>query len=341
MRIVSFFRKDDKIWVSPSSLWSAIQSGELLGVLKPPGVTYETILASFYDAAAILKQKWLFGIKSSIISAIWCTFFTLLLFWPPLAAKMPKTVREVLLFGLGMGIGAEIASTIMILHKRRLLINGKARLIEALDKRAISLKLPPPAAFYRSGADFSIPKAKVAIFALLAIILLNSVVLAFPARPAVISGSYIVKRPILVFPGTKWEWRKEYHTGSIIGLLAVPEDEKSIWVVRIAYRAWHSNMLRDPGPWHSWMSARLNWLVSRISEEVWQDFAPEMSQDERAAEMVAVFQNPELRDVLKEVLTNHFNEHHEGIMKLSVVRLEIVEMPIGDYISAYKKQQEE
>ena len=340
MRIVSFFRKRSKIWVSPGSLWSAIRSGELLGIIKPPNVKNETILACFYDAAAFLKQKWLFGVKNSAISVIWCLFAALGLFWPPLMAKMPEIVRKVLLIGLGTGIGSEIISVIVVLRKKRLLVAGKAKLVEALEKRAISLKLPPPAAFYRSGARFPISSAKTAIFALLAIILLNSVVLAFPGRPAVISDSYIVKRPILVFPGTQWEWRKEYHTGTVIGLLAVPEDEKSIWVVRVTYRAWHLNMLRDPGPWQSWAGGRLNWIVGKISEEVWQSFPPEWSQDERAAEMVKEFRDPELQDVLKEILTNHFNEHHEGIMRLTVIRLEVVEMLIGDYVSAYKKQQE-
>lgn len=341
MRIVSFFRKDDKVWVSPSSLWSAIRSGELLGVIKPPNVENETILACFYDAAAFLKQKWCFQAKNSAISAIWCLFFALGLLWPPLRAKMPEIVRRVLLLGLGVGIGAEIGSAILILRQKRLLVNGKAELAEALEKRTISLKLPPPAAFYRSGARFSVFGAKTAISALLAIILLNSVVLAFPSRPAVVSDSYIIKRPKLVFPGTEWEWRKEYHVGSVIGFLAAPENEESIWVIRVTYRVWHSNMLRDPGPWQNWMGARLSWIVGKISEEIWQSFLPEMSQDERAAEMAEVFRDPEFQGVLKEVLIDHFNEHHEGIMKLAVTRLEVVEMPIGDYVSVYRKQQEE
>jgi hypothetical protein len=338
MRIVSFFRKNDKTWVSPGSLWSAIRSGELLTIIKPPNVENETVLACFYDATAFLKQKWLFGVKNSVISVIWCLFFAFGLFWPPLATKMPEIVRKVLLIGLGIGIGSETVSAIMILRRKRLLAAGKAKLAKALEKRAISLDLSPPAAFYRSGANFRVSSAKVAILALLAVILLNSVVLAFPAHPAVVSNSYVTKLPVLVWPVTQWEWRQEYYTGTVIGLLAVPENEKSVWAISVTYRVQHLDMLRDSGPWRSWLGARLNWIVSKINEEAWQNFPPEMGQDERVVATAEAYRNPELQDMLKEVLTDHFNEHHAGIMKLSITRLEVVEMSISDYVTAYKKQ---
>lgn len=339
MRTLCYYEKG---WMSPGDLWQALRSGEELTVLAPELTSLSSVLRASDAAADELEQKWRLDAKNGLVSAFWCLCATLVLFWPPLAAKMPEIVQKVLLGLFGAGILAEIVSIIAIRRKKRLM-RTKDPKIRAATRKAI--KLFPPPEFYRPGTHFPKKSIKVAVFCLLALLLLNSVVLAFPSRPAVvfpISGdSYITKLPRVVIPGTKWEWRPEYHAGAVTALLVVPPGEKTVWVVNIAYRAWHSDMLQESGPWQKWGAGRLEWLVGQLSERVWQDMPPEMERDERVTVLVEAFSNAEIQDMLAQAFTDHFNEHHEGVMRLSVVSLDVVEIPLGDYITIARSQNKE
>ena len=342
MRTLCFYQPG---WISPSDLWQVLRSGENLSFLVPEYASIDSILAAFDAAAKELKQKWHFDIKNSLISSLWCLCVILVLLWPPLAAKMPEIVQKVLLGIFGVGILAETVSVIAIRQKKRILASGKAKIRNSAKKARKVAKLSPPPEFYRSDALLPRKTAKIAVFCLLALLLLNSVVLAFPSRPAVVfplqGDPYATKLPAFVFPGTQWQWRPEYHAGNIIAFLAISPDEKTIWVVNITYRVWHLDMLREPGPWRKWAAGRLEWIVGQVSDHIWQSLPPEMKKDERSTILVDAFNDPELKDMLSQAFADHFNEHHNGIMKISVIHLEIVELSIGDYISRAKIQNKE
>ena len=339
MRTLCFYQPG---WISPSDLWQVLHSGENLSLLVPEYASIDSILAAFDAAAKELKQKWHFDTKNSLISVLWCLCAILVLLWPPLAAKMPEIVQKVLLGIFGVGILAETVSVIAIRQKKRILASGKAKIRDSARKVA---KLSPPPEFYRSDALLSPKTAKIAVSCLLALLLLNSVVLALPGRPAIVfplrGDSYITKLPVSILPGTQWQWRPEYHTGSVVAILAISPNEKTVWVVNITYRVWHSDMLREPGPWRKWAAGRLEWIVGQVSDHIWQSLPPEVKKDERSTILVDAFNDPELKDMLSRAFADHFNEHHNGIMKLSIVHLEIIELSIGDYISRAKIQNKE
>ena len=342
MRILRYFQVGERGWIFPSELWQALHSGEELSILAPELTHIDNVLSAFDDAAGKLKQKWLFDARNSAISAIWCSCVILGLLWPPLAAKMPEVVQKVLLGLLGAGILAEIASVAQIWRKKRLLVSGKAKVRDSARK---AVRLMPPAAFYRSGTHFPKKSIRIALSCLLALLALNSTVWAFPSCPAAVfpphGEPYVTKVPRFVIPGTEWEWRQEYYVGSAMALLAVAEDEETAWVIDITYRVWQPDMLQSPGPWRKWIVGRLEWLARQVSDSIWQGLAPEMEQGARTTALVEAIGDPDLQDMIAEVLTEHFNEHHTEIMRLTVTHLEVVEVSLGDYFAIARSQNKE
>jgi len=342
MRTLCYYEKDKKGWISSGALWRALRSNEELSVLAPEATQLSKILWASDAAATELEQKWLFDARNSLTSAFWCFCAILALVWPPLAEKMPEMVQKVLLGLFGTGILAEIASMAQIWRKRRLLA-AKDPKIRAASRK--SIKLSPPAAFYRSGAHLPKKTTRIALFCLLALLALNSVVLAFPGRPAAVfppqGNPYIVKVPRLVIPGTQWQWRQEYYRGSVVAFLAAPEDEKTIWVVRVYYQVWHADMFQGPGQWRSWMAGRMSYFIRQISDSIWQEFPPDIEHEESVRLLVEAFQDPALQVALHDALIAHFNAHHEGALRLQAVQLEVIEMSVSQYISAYRSQQKE
>jgi hypothetical protein len=342
MRTLCYYRQDKRVWISPSDLWEALRSDEGLCIIAPELTCLDAILVAFGNAAEILMQKWLSDVKNGLISALWCICAILVLIWPPLAAKMPEVVQEVLLGAFAVGILTETVFAAQFLRKKRLLASGEAKIRAAMRK---TTKMFPPAEFHRSGADFPEKSLKIVTLCLLALFLLNSVVLAFPGRPAVVfpsnGDSYIAKFPQLVIMGTKWEWRKEYYIETAVALLAVSEDEETASVLKIAYRVWQPDILKNPGPWRTWAVSRLEWLTAQISDSIWQNLPPEMEKGARREALMEAYENPELRDMVAQAFVQHFNEHHNGIMKLTVIRLEVVEISLGDYITIARTQNKE
>jgi len=342
MRTLCYYEKDKTGWISPGELWQALRGDEKLTILAPESAWLSDILWASDAAADELEQKWRFDAKNSLISVFWCFCAILVLFWPPLAIKMPEIVQKVLLGLFGAGILVEIASVAQIWRKKRLLATKDPKIRAAKRKPA---NLSPPVAFYRPGANSPPKTAKVAFFCFLALLMLNSVILAFPGRPATVfpfqGNPYVAKIPHLVVPGTQWQWQQEYYRGSIVAFLAAPEDEKTIWVIRVYYQVWHTDMLQRPGQWRSWMASRMSYFIGQISDNIWQEFPPDIEHEESVRLLVEAFQDPALQVALHDALIVHFNTHHEGVLRLQSVQLEVVEIPVSQYISAYKSQQKE
>lgn len=346
MRTIYFHCKDNADWwVSPDALWQALRSNESLAIVSSShSIDIGRAMLAASTAVVELQQKWLFDARGSLISALWCLCAALALLWPPLAAKVPGVVQKVLFCSLGIGILAEIVSVAKkIRQKNKVSAMVGAKMFS--DARWKFVKLARPAAFYRQDAGYSSPQSvKAVTICFLALFLLNSVVLAFPGHPAVVlpsgSAAYTVKYPQVVMPGTKWDWREEYYTGESVAVLAAPEGTETVWVTRVLYRVHRTNMLADAGPWKEWIAGRLSWLTSQITDSIWQSLPPNMENGERIIAIVDAFGSMEIKSVLTEALTNHFNEHHQGIMKISVIYIEVVEIPISDYLTIAKAQKE-
>lgn len=346
MRTIHFFRKTgDSSWVSPNSLWAALSSDEEIRIVRPPDILDDSLVAASQHAAENLVRGWIVDIKNSGISALWCLAVVFGLLWPPLAAKMPKTVQEGFQAGFFGLFSLEMVYLMQIRRKIRILGQKMANLPEIFNSASKKLKLSPPAGLYYPETVFPSRKARYAIFATFLVILANIVVLAFPGRPAIVfppqGGPYIIKRPQIVAPGTKWEWRQEWLQGSSVALIAVAPDEKTVWVARATYKVHHLYLLKEPGPWRRWAAVRLGWIVEQVSSSVWQSLPPEMKDAERIATLVEAFEGDEEEDMLAQIFREHFNEHHDGIMRLSAVHVEVVEISVGDYISIAQDQNKE
>lgn len=175
-------------------------------------------------------------------------------------------------------------------------------------------------------------KIVLPIIILVGVILLNSIVIASPLKPAIVGGS-IVARSQFVTPFTRWESRPRYLTGEKLVLFAAP-DEDNLWAIRLTYSARRVDLFQSIGDWETWLTSRLTTITNNVYTQVIQ-FAPAgASVAERTQLYVDAVSDPAFLAELTKVLRSQFNEHYSDILVMQGITMIVEKITLAQYQSS-------
>jgi len=176
------------------------------------------------------------------------------------------------------------------------------------------------------------------LISLILVILLNSILIASPLKPAVlfttsvVSKHIIVERNTFVFPFTRWESRPRFLTGERNVPFADAGDD-NVWIVQLTYSARHVDLLTPAGDWQTWLDNRLTTFLNNIYNGV-VPLAPAGSdKDARVALYVEEISRPATLAMLKDALKSQFNEHYQGLLIVQGLKLEIRRITLAEFYS--------
>ena len=334
MRLIKFYQIGKKLWTSPGALWRALKSKEeLMGVVYGENTEY---LDALEHALDYLQDRFKILTRIGLKNILWAISIGLLTFWPLLWNWMLPEIRGAIWISMLLVILVSCWIVVNGIFNVRKLGRGNYFKLFSRIKHKPILATPPIA--YREtdlkkGLGF-----RFSLFVLAIAILLNSVIIATPLRPAVVTpirggNSYVVPTIKFVCPGTRWEVRPKFYSGDILAVFVAP-DEDNIWVIRASYSVRHVDLLKRADNWEAWLKSRLSSMLGNLVSNISVQLSPELDLEERIEAYVETVSDPELLKFIGDALIGQFNEHHEGILLVQGLKMEVAKVSMKEYRKA-------
>lgn len=180
-------------------------------------------------------------------------------------------------------------------------------------------------------------KTKLPIFCLFLVVVLNSVVIASPAYPAIITHGpcrdRVFEKPTIVFPFTRWTTRPRFYSGSVVAYFDAIED-KEIWVLKATYSVKHEDISQEVEGWRLWLENVLSNYVVMMKNSFYTIAPANMTNEERVAFLTDNFSDPNLLLEIGNALMVNFNKAHEGLMRARSIRVEVMMLSLDEFLKA-------
>jgi hypothetical protein len=327
MRTIRFYKIGDKAWLSPTRYLSAILSGEeLTAVDHGPTDGLRRAIAILHTWDTILNL-----LRASLWLAwgglLYSAAFLLILFYPPLIDQLSSGVHGVMVIFI-------VLSGFVSLYS--ILKNSITRIILAWKRRNLPrLALPvrngppldPPWIAHKA-IDVKKPSVSIPMMVLVVALLLNSIILATPLRPAIV-GNALYEGLTLVLPGTYWRAVQRYPTDEAFHYFYY--DGYDLIGVYIFYSAEQLDLFQPTSSFRNWMQSYLSAIVNSASNQIAVGFSPDMSDDERKQAYIDWWSDPDIIAELTLVLTSGFNSRYDKIMRMRGLEVSVRTISINQY----------
>ena len=324
MRTIRAYKIGHQTWVSPSVLWQAIQSKEDVTVMAhAAGVNIPKALLT---AARHVRHVWKSSALAALSGILWSLFVAAVVTWPPVGTRMLSEIQDLTQFA-GLA-GAVIGGWIVLqsIYRWR-----KMRYTLFDFPITVGQMLPPPVDALRQ-PKYRLPKLSLAVFFIIAAIVLNSVVIATPLQPAVVwPGSaepYITRDLTIVSPFTQWEHRPQYPPGYSIASFVALDDGAKFWVVQMDYYVYRADILEELDDWDTWLDEYVQRVVSSYVSNIRLALEPELTDEQQTARLVELVSSPDSLRQLKEHLVQIFAERYPTLA-LRGVHLDVTLMTLA------------
>lgn len=169
-------------------------------------------------------------------------------------------------------------------------------------------------------------KLRLPLILIFAVVILNSIVIASPIKPAIVGGT-IIEQSQLVRPFTRWESRSRYLIGEKLVLFAAP-DEDNIWVLRLTYSVRHIDLLEPAKNWETWLTSRLTSIMNNVYTNVMSTLPLDADPTEYYVAMVS---DLALLAELGRVMKTQFNDHHKDVMVMQGITIVVEKITLAEY----------
>ena len=328
MKTIRFYTAKGKSWLSPGAYWAAISTKEKIhAIVHGKGIVFTDALnaaqSRLYNSFKRVIQR---GTTSFFLSLALLFVFT----WSPVTTRM--------MFEIGAAIRIIFfLSTLLGLYSVLQGILGIRKIKKTpfpcfTSERGIDLPAPPMA--HRTIVEVKKKYPIIPILFLAFAFLLNSLVIATPTHPAVISETTIVEQPTIVTPFTKWVERPRYIASFGLGIFAVPADNE-VWVVRVNYTIYHADLLKGPYDWEVWIEGRIGFFANNVIEGIYQDMPADFTPEEQFEFVKEYFSDRALLESIEGALISQFADRYPG-MQMLVAKAKIEMLTIEQYQNTRK-----
>lgn len=329
MRTIRVYKIGHETWVSPSALWGAINSKEDVTVMAhAAGVN---IPKALLKAAQHIRYIWKTSALAALSGGLWSLCVAAAATWPAIGALMISEIQAI--FQLVGILGAMICGG-MVLYSLCMLRKMRNTLFDF--PITIGQKLPPPAEALRQ-PKYRLPKLSLAVFFVIAVIVLNSIVIATPLKPAVVwpasDASYITTATTMVAPFTRWEQRSHYPPGQSTTYFAAIEDGAKYWVIQMDYYVYRSDLLEELDDWDAWLDNYTQNVVGSYVANVRLTLGPELTDEQQTAQLVEIVSSSDSLRQLREYLIQSFTERY-STLALRGIHLEVTLITLAQLRSA-------
>lgn len=331
MRTIHIYKVGQEAWISPAQLLQAVKSNEVVTMLAHAAQI--DIPHALGVAAEYIRHIMLATIRAALAGTLWCLAIAGIAKWPIVATRMLPEVQGAIYLGGLAGVlicGSIIAYNIYQLHwfhNRSFKFPIRA-----------GHELPPPSIALRPSPR-QMPGIKWSVATLIAMIALNSIVVATPMAPAIVwdkQGTYLAEQTTYVMPFTEWEQRPRYPTGSSVVYFAVTEEESYVWVIFVDYYVYRPDITAEYDEWDSWLDSILYAIVNNVRNNTAIQMDPNLDPDARLAETIRLFEDTVFLKELEQVLIQYFNERYDGLY-LRGVTASVRRMTIPQYQDALRQ----
>ena len=328
MKTIRFYNAKGKSWLSPGAYWAAINTKEKVhAIVHGKSIVYLHALnaakSRLYNSFKRIIQR---GATSFFLSIALLFVFM----WPPVTSRMifeiGVTIRIVFLISTLFGLYSVLQGILGIRKIKKIPF--------PFFTSETGIPLPPPPMAHRTIVETKKKYPIIPILLLVFVIFLNSLVIATPTYPAVISGALIAERPTLVVPFTSWVERPRYIDSSGMGVFAVPA-ENEIWIVQVNYTIYHIDLLKGPYDWETWIEGRINFFSNNVVESIYQDMPVDLTLEEQFEYVKEYFSDRALLESIEGALMGQFAERYEG-MQMLVAKAKIEMLTVQQYQDARK-----
>lgn len=327
MRTIRVYKVGHRTWLSPSALWQAITSKEDVTIMAhSAGVN---IPKALLQAAKHLGYVWKTSALSALSGGLWSLFVAALVTWPKVGTLMISEIQTAIQF-VGL-LGAVVCGGVIVYS-----IHGWRKVRNTLFDYPIAIgqKLPAPTEALRQ-PKYRLPKLSLAIFAIVAVMVLNSVVIATPLMPAVVQSDepYITNAVVIVLPFTKWEQRSQYPPGQNTTYFAAVDKGEKYWVIQMDYYVYRADILEELDDWDEWLGSVLRWVVDQDTQSVRLSLGTDLTPEQKTIQLVEIVSNPDRLKQLEGILVDAFAERYPTLA-LRGVHLEVKLLTMAQLRSA-------
>ena len=333
MRTVRFYRVNDKAWLSPTRYLSAVISGDQVTAVDHGETTGAMRAVAILRASATvvsLLRASLWGTFSGLLYSVALLF---LLFYPPLMTAIHPGIQ-------GVCTILTLCAGLMSIHNIIKIIINRISFLWKEKKLKLNVRsgphLDPPLIAHKQMTPKK-PSMVLPMMVLVVAIVLNSIVLATPLRPAIM-GDAIYEKPRLVLPGTEWKAVQRYPDA--VAFHYFYYDGSSLWGVYISYSVEQLDLLSPTPKFRSWMQSYVYSIVSHASNQVAVTFAPDMSDDERRQAYIDFWSDPNNIDQLTTILTSSFNSVYDKVLQMRGIHISVRCISVSEYRNIAKDNDE-
>lgn len=322
-------------WLCPKAVARARNSEEEVVIVAHTEEVTSFDRSDIFCVIANLAARWaqqrLVSFRSNLLMAILYAALALVAIWPPVRGLARGIPSYVALGIVAVGAGSRLVSCLLAAKSKLKAGKFAPSLLQGSKQM-----LPPLQAHNKRIPSRGFPFRRTGIILLMVIvaILLNSVVIASPSRPAVI-GTRIVFGPELVIPGTSWTSQQVW-TSNTIHVAFADGGEDTIWAVKVEYTLKQTDLLQTPEDWDNWMITSMGAVIGRMTKYVWeQNLDPAYTTEQKIADLVASVE--ETTQDLEEYIADQFGEVADGVV-LWTIDVELVKLGLSEYATIYKAQ---
>lgn len=328
MKIIRFYSAKEKTWISPGAYWAALKTKKKVhAVMHGKMIVFTSALK---NAREVLENSFSRMIQRGATSFFLSLALTLIFFWSPITARVLPEIGGVLKLGFFFSTLFGFSTFLQgILNLRKV---KTTPFPSFTSETGIALPAPPMAHRTIVGVKKRYPIIPILFLAF--VLFLNSLIIATPTHPAVISGNTIIERPTLVTPFTSWVERPRYLESSGMGIFAVPT-ENEVWIVLVDYTIYHADLLVGPYDWEAWIEGRLNFFANNVVENIYQEMPVEYTAEEQFEYLKELFSDRALLESIEGALMSQFAERYSG-MQMLTAKAKIEMLTVEEYQTARK-----
>jgi hypothetical protein len=285
------------------------------------------------------------GILGRLLMLVWCAALAAFMAWPILFDAMIPELRWALLGTVGL------AAVVVLLGIPQGLIGLIKLKSKSTEKFCTELRTrkgpeyqPSMFAFYEPRKIS--PKAWVPFVVLILAVLLNCIVPASFARPAVI-GPEVTTSLTFVPPWQRWSLKQRFMDEQILSVYFAP-DENDIWCVDLRLTIRLTDPVNEPIGWRRWVRVMLDNMVDRATNAYIQAMETGLAIEQVRDALTEIFLEPEIQAAIIKAFSEAFNAKFgaltfpieiQGSLRIQQIDITARHVPMSEYREYIEKRE--
>jgi len=319
VRTIRFYSNaKGQTWLSPTRLVSAVCSGEPIRFIDHTTGPAPKFQVAFDGAVKYLRKLVSVGLWKSLFGLMMITGVLGLLKYPVVMGRLPSPIPETLFCIVAVFTLVSLAQIVKLiiryahfeLRRRKLFKDGLPHIWRALDYE------PPPMG--QRIKRLTRPKMGWAGAFCIAMVLLNSLVIATPYRPALV-GDQVVETFAVVPLGTNWTMVQRYPFATAVSYAFM--SGSTVWWVQVDYDAEYIDLTRAPVDFETAMANYVASIGNNVYSYIAQAWGPDATDAVRLADISSWYEDEGNIQMLQLWFRTHFNETFDGVLMIRNVRI--------------------